>query len=106
MGVGFGQPRKEGLPTKPCNASAVSALFLRPGWHVELGGGGGDSQPTSIRPDVLVSLTTPKLCACGFQGQHYIGGRFIPPEFARQFGLALPEYAGDDQVVLLPGKEE
>ena len=55
---------------------------------------------------MLVSLTTPKLCACGFQGQHYVGGRFIPPEFARQFGLALPEYAGDDQVVLLPGKEE
>eukprot|EP00158_Paraphelidium_tribonemae_P005485 Partr_v1_DN27369_c1_g1_i3_m46469 putative Catalyzes the epimerization of the S- and R-forms of NAD(P)HX, a damaged form of NAD(P)H that is a result of enzymatic or heat-dependent hydration. This is a prerequisite for the S- specific NAD(P)H-hydrate dehydratase to allow the repair of both epimers of NAD(P)HX (By similarity) len=29
-------------------------------------------------PDMLVSLTAPKLCARGFRGVHYVGGRFVP----------------------------
>jgi NAD(P)H-hydrate epimerase len=30
---------------------------------------------------MLVSLTTPKLCARQFAGaHHYLGGRFVPPQ--------------------------
>jgi hypothetical protein len=36
-----------------------------------------------LRPEMLVSLTAPKLGAKHFQGKHhYIGGRFIPPQIA------------------------
>lgn len=44
-----------------------------------MGLGSGDG----LRPDMLISLTAPKLGAKHFQGKyHYIGGRFIPPQIA------------------------
>lgn len=45
------------------------------GWDVEQGDVNGDG----IKPDMLVSLTAPKLAAKKFQGTHYVGGRFVPP---------------------------
>jgi hypothetical protein len=46
-------------------------------WSVEA----GDESGTGLRPDMLVSLTTPKLCARQFAGaHHYLGGRFVPPQ--------------------------
>lgn len=45
-----------------------------------LGGATGDIAGDGLRPDMLVSLTAPKLCAKLFEGRfHYIGGRFVPP---------------------------
>ena len=36
-----------------------------------------------LRPDMLVSVSAPKLGAKHFKGKHhYIGGRFIPPQIA------------------------
>lgn len=36
-----------------------------------------------LRPEMLISLTAPKLGAKHFEGKyHYIGGRFIPPQIA------------------------
>ena len=36
-----------------------------------------------LRPDMLVSLTAPKLGARFFDGRfHYLGGRFVPPAIA------------------------
>lgn len=36
-----------------------------------------------LRPEMLISLTAPKLGAKHFAGRHhYIGGRFIPPQIA------------------------
>lgn len=44
-----------------------------------MGLGAGDG----LRPEMLISLTAPKLGAKHFQGKyHYIGGRFIPPQIA------------------------
>lgn len=46
-------------------------------WDVEHGDAGGNG----LRPDMLVSLTAPKLCARHFSGSHhYLGGRFVPPQ--------------------------
>ena len=55
----------------------TSRLLCRPsctGWDVEQGDVNGDG----IKPDMLISLTAPKLCAKQFHGTHYIGGRFVP----------------------------
>ena len=62
-------------------ATWLSAL-CQYGWacsttHLGLHAGDG------LRPDMLVSLTAPKLGARSFDGRfHYLGGRFVPPAIA------------------------
>ncbi|TYI83335.1 hypothetical protein E1A91_D05G286800v1 [Gossypium mustelinum] len=75
----------------------VDAMFgfsfhdIPSGWHVEEGDVGGDG----IKPDMLVSLTAPKLCAKKFSGpHHFLGGRFVPPAIAEKYKLQLPQYPG------------
>ncbi|VEL13146.1 unnamed protein product [Protopolystoma xenopodis] len=73
------------------------------GWDVELGPveSNGDLDFT-LKPDCLISLTAPKLCAKYFTGRyHYLGGRFIPPSLAEEYGLNLPSYFGTEQCILL-----
>lgn len=68
------------------------------GWDVELGPIGWDA----FKPEVLVSLTAPKLCSIHFGGRaHYLGGRFLPPAIARQFGVVQPAFPGSSQAVKL-----
>ena len=43
------------------------------GWHVEKGNVDG----VGLNPDVLVSLTLPKLGSREFKGRHFLGGRFM-----------------------------
>lgn len=77
----------------------IVSVDVPSGWHVELGDVGGVS---GLRPDMLVSLTAPKLCAQHFTGSHhYLGGRFVPPAIAQRFDLRLPSYPGTSQVVKL-----
>lgn len=42
-----------------------------------------------MQPAVLVSLTAPKRCAKGFNGVHYLGGRFVPPQITDKFRLKV-----------------
>ena len=69
------------------------------GWDVEK----GDVANIGLQPDLLISLTAPKLCSKLFQGRyHYLGGRFVPPWIVEKYGLqGLPSYPGTDQIVLL-----
>lgn len=54
----------------------VVAVDIPSGWDVEKGDVAGDE----LRPEMLVSLTTPKRAAARFEGpHHYLGGRFVPP---------------------------
>ena len=70
-------------------------MFL--GWHVEQG------DPDGIQPEMLVSLTAPKLCTKLFRGKrHYLGGRFVPPDLAKKYQLSIPPYPGTECVVELP----
>lgn len=69
------------------------------GWDVEA----GDPTGGGLRPAVLVSLTAPKLAAMGFQGAHYLGGRFVPPATREKYGLSLPAYPGVAQCVRIDG---
>lgn len=65
----------------------------------------GPSPPTeaaAIRPDLLISLTAPKLCARFFAGRHhYLGGRFVPQALADKYALNLPAYPDLEQCVRL-----
>lgn len=62
------------------------------GWDVDKGNIFPDSAVRA--PDVLVSLTAPKLCALKLPSSclHYVGGRFVPPSLAEQLGFRLPNF--------------
>ncbi|XP_065063932.1 NAD(P)H-hydrate epimerase-like [Rhopilema esculentum] len=73
----------------------ICSVDVPSGWDVEKG------NPDGIKPDTLVSLTAPKLCANLFNGCHYLGGRFVPQSLAEKYQLNLPEYPGTECCVLL-----
>lgn len=81
----------------------VISVDIPSGWHVE------DGPPTdapALAPDMLVSLTAPKLCAKHFKGRyHILGGRFVPPKLAEKYQLQLPPYPGTKQVLVLPASQ-
>ncbi|KAG3138927.1 hypothetical protein PI126_g16701 [Phytophthora idaei] len=83
-----------------CHLPIIS-IDIPSGWHVEKGNEGG----IGLEPQMLISLTAPKLCAKFFTGPdkiHYVGGRFVPKSLAEEFNLELPEYPGAEQCVKLP----
>ncbi|CDP04610.1 unnamed protein product [Coffea canephora] len=83
--------------TQKASAIVVS-IDIPSGWHVEEGDITGDG----IKPDMLVSLTAPKLCAKKFVGQHhFLGGRFVPPIVVDKFKLQLPSYSGTSMCALI-----
>lgn len=78
----------------------VVAVDIPSGWDVEA----GDVSGEGLRPDMLVSLTAPKLCAKHFKGpHHYLGGRFVPPQIREKYALRLPPYPGVSQCVRIAG---
>ena len=69
----------------------VASIDVPSGWDVEK----GDIYGANLRPDCLISLTTPKLCSAHFQGRfHYLGGRFVPTPLSQKYNLQLPTYPG------------
>lgn len=73
----------------------VISVDVPSGWNVNE----GDVHHLGFRPDVLVSLTAPKLCSKKFQGRHFVGGRFLPPSLAEKYNIRMPPYHGVSQVM-------
>jgi NAD(P)H-hydrate epimerase len=95
-----GEVREPFASTLCCLHSAsvpVISVDVPSGWNVSSAG----LPCHSWSPQVLVSLTAPKLCAREFKGRHWLGGRFVPPMMAARLELELPHYPGTDSVVLL-----
>ncbi|KAG1843021.1 YjeF N-terminal domain-like protein [Suillus subalutaceus] len=89
----------------PVRATLISAsglpivsVDIPSGWDVEL----GNAEGVGLNPDVLLSLTAPKIGAKYFKGRHFLGGRFVPKAMQEKFQLNLPEYPGFDQIAELP----
>ncbi|KAL5982346.1 Pyridoxine/pyridoxamine 5'-phosphate oxidase 1, chloroplastic [Asimina triloba] len=75
---------------------AIVSVDIPSGWHVEE----GDIDGNGIKPNMLVSLTAPKLCAKKFHGpHHFLGGRFVPPSIVEKYKLHLPPYPGTSMCV-------
>ena len=66
-------------------------------WNVD--GGDMTEGSTKFQPDVLISLTAPKLSAKHFHGRHFVGGRFLPPALAEKYNIRMPPYPGVRQVM-------
>ncbi|KAJ2214294.1 hypothetical protein EV179_003073 [Coemansia sp. RSA 487] len=74
----------------------IVSVDIPSGWDVEQ----GDVNGVGLNPDMLISLTAPKICARMFNGRyHYLGGRFVPPDMASD--LNLPDYPGSSQAMRL-----
>ncbi|KAE9552383.1 hypothetical protein FO519_004396 [Halicephalobus sp. NKZ332] len=67
------------------------------GWHVEEGPPGENF----FVPDSVISLTAPKLCAKKFNGNHFLGGRFVPESMKSKYSLDIPEYPGSETFLKL-----
>lgn len=77
---------------------AICSIDIPSGWDVE----GGPPTEGGIKPEMLVSLTAPKLCAKKFEGKfHYLGGRFVPKKLEIEYNLDLPKYPETDLIVSL-----
>lgn len=79
------------------NIPAIS-VDIPSGWNVD----GGDEANTGFVPNVLISLTAPKLAAKKFQGRHFIGGRFVPPKISEKYNIQMPPYPGVSQIYEVP----
>jgi NAD(P)H-hydrate epimerase len=75
----------------------ICSIDIPSGWNVE----SGEPEEGGIKPEMLISLTAPKLCAHKFKGIHYLGGRFLPKKLEISYELKLPEYPGTELVLKL-----
>ncbi|KLO15221.1 hypothetical protein SCHPADRAFT_902641 [Schizopora paradoxa] len=103
------------LPLIAQSGKPIVSVDIPSGWDVEkgkisvatkevssAGQVGGDKEFEGLDPDVLISLTGPKLGVKQFAGRHFLGGRFVSKAMEEKFELNLPEYPGYEQIVELP----
>jgi len=80
----------------PASVPLVS-IDIPSGWDVEQGRNG-----SNVNPDMLVSLTAPKIGVLKEKFTfHYLGGRFLPPRLQKEYNLILPQFLNGDQTVKL-----
>ncbi|KAG9394574.1 NADHX epimerase [Carpediemonas membranifera] len=77
-----------------CYSKLVS-IDVPSGWEVDVPA--DEQRKDVIRPNTLISLTAPKICADKFDGNHWVGGRFVPPAIRDKYGVHID--FGDDIVV-------
>ncbi|CAL9738552.1 NAD(P)H-hydrate epimerase [Monosporozyma servazzii] len=78
----------------------IVAVDIPTGWDVDE----GPVSSPHLTPSVLVSLTVPKPCSKFIKSArtaHYVGGRFIPKQFAEKYGFEPFSYQGTDQILKL-----
>ncbi|KAI5122852.1 hypothetical protein M0805_003146 [Coniferiporia weirii] len=102
------------LPLLARSGLPIVSVDIPSGWDVEKGKipfnvedvargqKGGETVFEGLEPDVLVSLTAPKLGAKEFKGRHILGGRFVSKKLEEKYELNIPEYPGYEQIVELP----
>lgn len=82
----------------------IVSVDIPSGWDVDEGPG----TEIDIQASCLISLTAPKPCAKLFVNSgpdkiHYLGGRFINPRIAKEYGIEdiVNKYQGDELIVKL-----
>ena len=84
-------PYKYFLPRIKEVQERVLSIDIPSGWDANEG-----NINSLFVPKYLISLGIPKQCSEKFEGEHYLGGRFIPPSVAEELGIELPVYQGID----------
>ena len=81
-------PFDSALPLIAKSGLPIISVDIPSGWDVEEGkipfpvkdvdsAGEGETEFGGLEPDVLISLTAPKLGVKDFKGRHFLGGRFV-----------------------------
>ena len=94
-------PYEKIVPLLHKTSNKVLSVDIPSGWDVDK----GDVRTSNFVPDVLVSLTAIKEGCKNFKGRHFVGGRFLPDDIARKYGVEMPPYEASDQVFELVKKE-
>lgn len=83
----------------------IVSVDIPSGWSVDEGRPTGEDKSTpSFTPEVVLSLTAPKIGMKGFSARHLLGGRFVPEKIIAKYGLqGLDRYEEDQQVVDITG---
>lgn len=76
----------------------ILSVDVPSGWDVN----DGDVANLGFVPNVLISLTTPKLCSKNFPGRHFIGGRFLPPGLAAKYNVQVRKVCCRRRMYKLP----
>lgn len=83
----------------------IVSVDIPSSWNVDEGQNTSDIAK-QFNPNVLVSLTAPKMGVAHFQGEkHWLGGRFVDPVMDAKYDLKLPRYPGTSQVVDITGAQ-
>lgn len=72
----------------------IASIDIPSGWNVNEG-----KLNSALEPDLLVSLTLPKLAALEYKGIHILGGRFVPSTLYKEMNLTIPKYLNSDLIV-------
>lgn len=95
--------KKSGVDQSKTQVPVVS-VDIPSSWNVDDGSDCSDIS-RSFTPDVLISLTAPKLGSRDFTGKHWLGGRFVDAEQDKKYNLCLPKYPDTSQVVDITGAQ-
>ncbi|KAL3232406.1 hypothetical protein RNJ44_04322 [Nakaseomyces bracarensis] len=103
FGFSFKPPMREPFQSilsqlkKVENDIPIVSVDVPSGWDVDK----GPLSEDSINPKVLVSLTVPKPCSNYLKekSSHYVGGRFIPRDFANKYGFEPFAYEDTEQIL-------
>lgn len=69
--------------------TSLCSIDVPSGWHVD----NGPLDENALKPEMLISLPVPKLCALKFTGKYHImGGRYIPVQLNKALKLNMPAY--------------
>ncbi len=89
-------PYNEVIDALNSTKTKICSIDVPSGWNVNEG-----NINNNFTPDMLVSLTLPKLCSKNYTGIHYLGGRFVPPELSKSLDIKMPDYKSSHMVVHL-----
>jgi len=80
----------------------ICSIDIPSGWEVE-----SLSNENGLKPEMLISLTAPKLCAKNFKGKyHYLAGRFVPENLQDKYKLNLPKYPNSAPCVIIEKRKD
>jgi NAD(P)H-hydrate epimerase len=65
----------------------IASIDIPSGWDVNKG-----KCLSNFVPDVLISLTLPKLASLEFNGIHYLAGRFVPKKLLNEMNIKYFDY--------------
>ncbi|CAI2294411.1 unnamed protein product [Caenorhabditis sp. 36 PRJEB53466] len=94
------EPFTQIIKTVRASGIHVFSIDIPSGWDVEKGAPEAETEGV-ITPHAIISLTLPKLCMQNWTGPHFLGGRFIPRQLAKDLELQMPIYPGYEQIVKL-----